>query len=298
MEENKQSLITNIKSVDSTRKFEFITLQELTDFEWDTVYQFGPFTSSFERDKIVGKHLDIKYSYKNETDGDGVLFTLNDKAVCYLGAEDNDVNISLFSSGTYAENYVSYKYEDLKTLYVAGDSCIRIPTDKEMYGFKNENGNFQYSKGTAYYLYGGFGSELEVFTNDMILPRGYLLDFDAEILNFDFFDIEPESYTLTDIQYNNTDIKVMDTKNTEIGFNTAYNDTALEINLYSYEKNFDIIIDGNYCSCESEKQSNGIYHCYKKIEITNAGTHRISFEGEEIYLAGLWCYYNIYERSW
>ena len=284
MEMNKSSLIKNIKAV---KDEELITLQELTDFKWDTVYQFGPFADDNVCDQIVGKHLGIQYSYNGENPQNSILFTLNGKAVCYIGNEVEDINISLFSMGSYKEHSVSYKYSDLKSLYVSDVNNIRMPDKYEMYKLKMKNTNFQYSKGTAYYLYGGFGSELNVVKRDIEFPCGHLINFEHNITDSDYFRITPQDYNLTNINYNNANVQTLCTQNTEIEFYLDNDETVVELEFYGDNELTNIIIDQNTICVKSCNESNGKKLFQKKIHIAGLGFHKLQFEND-IYLYELW----------
>ena len=151
IEKNKNNLINEIKKV--KKNDTLIQLQDITPFEWDTVYHFGAFTNKEICDKIIGKSFHIEYSAHSENTTGSILFVNKDKPVCYIDDDDYGVYLSLLSVGAHKENAVSFRKSDLGTLYINNDAEIRMFTPNEYNYYSSQSFNIKYSYGTAYYLY-------------------------------------------------------------------------------------------------------------------------------------------------
>ena len=100
-----------------------IILNDYTDFEWDTLYEFGAYISKEKIYEIIGFEF---YPIK-ETVSEGmnqILFLSNDEVVCYLyGYPSNnkygfyipvyDVYVKLLSKDNPQFNIKMYEYDDL-----------------------------------------------------------------------------------------------------------------------------------------------------------------------------------------
>ena len=112
---NNESFIENIQKL--RYKSNITTLQEFTDFEWDEVYQFLPYTYP---EDIVGKMKGVYFHTSQEgSDEENLLFLKDGNPVCYIFGEPSivkvKVNIWDFSDG---KNYVMYQNKDINSLVV------------------------------------------------------------------------------------------------------------------------------------------------------------------------------------
>ncbi|MCD7777573.1 MAG: hypothetical protein LUH47_03620, partial [Clostridiales bacterium] len=131
IEKNNKSLTENILNLKENTGM--TTLQELTDFEWDRVYQFFSYA---DPEKIVGnlKGVDLGMSLEGSEDNN-ILFMKNDKPVCYIrGSKDEwgfKINLNDFSD---KGNCIMYNYDDIHTLMIEGSSgyyvSLYMPCDE------------------------------------------------------------------------------------------------------------------------------------------------------------------------
>lgn len=120
IEKNNKSFSENILNL--RENTEMTTLQELTDFEWDRIYQFFPYA---DPEKIVGnlKGVDLGMSLEGSSGDNNILFMKNDIPVCYIrGSRDEwgfNINLNDFSD---KGNCVLYNYDDIHTLMIDSSS--------------------------------------------------------------------------------------------------------------------------------------------------------------------------------
>jgi hypothetical protein len=89
---------------------ETITLNEITPFEWGTVYSFAPYTPKREMENIIG----FNSNYITETLNEGMvqlIFVKGNKVVCNIQGYTSELgyNISIW---TGAESYCQVRYEE------------------------------------------------------------------------------------------------------------------------------------------------------------------------------------------
>ncbi len=132
IERNNKSLSEKIINL-SSEEAALTTLQELTDFEWDRVYQFFPYA---DHEKIVGNLKGVDLGMSLEGSGDNnILFMNNDIPVCYIRRSSDKwgfkINLNDFSD---KGNCVMYNYDDIHTLMIDGSSeyyvLLYMPCDK------------------------------------------------------------------------------------------------------------------------------------------------------------------------
>ena len=127
---NNKKFIENVKKLRD--KKDITTLQELTDFEWDEVYQFLPYAYPGD---IVGDMKGVDFGTSLEgTEEVNILFLDESEPVCYIfGAPENlgiDINIWDHSD---SRNYVMYKNSNINTLAVDDrkENCICLHVANE-----------------------------------------------------------------------------------------------------------------------------------------------------------------------
>lgn len=152
--QNNKTFTENIQKLRNQKNI--TTLQELTDFDWDEVYQFLPYTNPQD---IVGKMYGVDFAVSREgPEEENILFVKDGKPVCYIFGVDYDTKINIniwdFSDN---RNYVMYKNNDINTLIIDANNknyiSLYLPCDKnkEIYSelFKDINENdLIYSRAT------------------------------------------------------------------------------------------------------------------------------------------------------
>ena len=116
---NNESLINNIKELKNKERT--TTLQEITEFEWDEVYQFLPYA---DPEAIVGKKNGVEFWMSLEgTEEENILFLKNGVPVCYIFGSDDELGVD-FRLNNFSENknYFMYKKENLHTLLVDSEN--------------------------------------------------------------------------------------------------------------------------------------------------------------------------------
>ena len=122
---NNKSFIENVKNL--RNKKNMTTLQELTDFEWDEVYQFLPYTYPGD---IVGNLKGVEFKTSLEgSEEENILFVKDNNPVCYIYGTKEDLNIDI-NIWDYADSrgYVKYKNSNINTLIVddSMQNCIKL----------------------------------------------------------------------------------------------------------------------------------------------------------------------------
>jgi len=76
---NNKTFNANVNSITQDKVF----LNDITPFEWDTVYTFGPYTSR----KVIEEAIGIKSNYISEARSEGMrqlIFVKEDKIICSI----------------------------------------------------------------------------------------------------------------------------------------------------------------------------------------------------------------------
>ena len=81
IEKNNYSLLQNIQKLTETKP-KSVTLQELTDFEWDYVYNFAPYTNQKYIEDMIGMKSCIPLYFRGDGDETSILFMNKGKIVC------------------------------------------------------------------------------------------------------------------------------------------------------------------------------------------------------------------------
>ena len=115
--DNSKSLIQNIQTLkkDSQNRNVLIkNIGDITDFKWDYVYSFEPYTSKENIEKAIGFKSDkIKESVNEGTNQ--VIFTKGKEVVCYIyGYPDDSVYFDFSSLYNYYS--ISNKYADVLSM--------------------------------------------------------------------------------------------------------------------------------------------------------------------------------------
>lgn len=115
--DNSKSLIKNIQELkkDSQNKNVLVkNIRDITDFKWDYLYSFEPYTSKEDIEKAIGFKSDkIKESVNEGTNQ--VIFTKGNEIVCYIYGYADDSAYFDFSS-LYNNSSILNKYEDVLSL--------------------------------------------------------------------------------------------------------------------------------------------------------------------------------------
>lgn len=104
--------IEKIKALDDGQ---VVLLNELTDFEWDTVYDLAGFYKDYEYEKYVGKQPFVDFVHIEDVIGmSNLLFVKDEKAVCYITGYYTgiDILIKLNSFRKIDSNCRMGEYED------------------------------------------------------------------------------------------------------------------------------------------------------------------------------------------
>lgn len=90
IKKNSDSFISNINTVDH---YGNINLLNLTDFEWDSLYIFSPYSNSKYCIKVLGKQRGVKFINSNSDLDTNMVFLNKGKAICYLGGTAEDLGV-------------------------------------------------------------------------------------------------------------------------------------------------------------------------------------------------------------
>lgn len=144
IEKNNYSLLQNIQKLTETKP-ESITLQELTDFEWDYVYNFAPYTNQKYIEDMIGMKSCIPLYFRRDGDETSILFMNKGKIVCYLGGKKDNLKCMISLNGSYTNyNAIRYANQNINTLYVEYDGYPRLYlADKEVVKSNGEKFEFK-----------------------------------------------------------------------------------------------------------------------------------------------------------
>ena len=144
IEKNNYSLLQNIQKLTETKP-KAITLQELTDFEWDYVYNFAPYTNQKYIEDMIGMKSCIPLYFRGDGDETSILFMNKGKIVCYLGGKKDNLKCMISLNGSYTNyNAIRYANQNINTLYVEYDGYPRLYlADKEVVKSKGEKFEFK-----------------------------------------------------------------------------------------------------------------------------------------------------------
>lgn len=106
-EDEMTLFLEKIKTSESTTQVE---LSELTDFEWEKLYIFAPYTSKSEIEEIV--ELSLKEVVDSPINDNEIcmLFTLENENISYLRSKEEDLGID-FDFGVY-DRYLCLENEN------------------------------------------------------------------------------------------------------------------------------------------------------------------------------------------
>ncbi len=144
IEKNNYSLLQNIQKLTEIKP-KSITLQELTDFEWDYVYNFAPYTNQKYIEDMIGMKSCIPLYFRGDGDETSILFMNKGKIVCYLGGKKDNLKCMISLNGSYTNyNAIRYANQNINTLYVEYDGYPRLYlADKEVVKSKGEKFEFK-----------------------------------------------------------------------------------------------------------------------------------------------------------
>ena len=144
IEKNNYSLLQNIQKLTEI-KSTTTTLQELTDFEWDYVYNFAPYTNQKYIEDMIGMKSCIPLYFRGDGDETSILFMNKGKIVCYLGGKKDNLKCMISLNGSYTNyNAIRYANQNINTLYVEYDGYPRLYlADKEVVKSKGEKFEFK-----------------------------------------------------------------------------------------------------------------------------------------------------------
>lgn len=144
IEKNNYSLLQNIQKLTEI-KSTTTTLQELTDFEWDYVYNFAPYTNQKYIEDMIGMKSCIPLYFRGDGDETSILFMNKGKIVCYLGGKKDNLKCMISLNGSYTSyNAIRYANQNINTLYVEYDGYPRLYlADKEIVKSKGEKFEFK-----------------------------------------------------------------------------------------------------------------------------------------------------------
>lgn len=118
LEQNYNSFIENVRKLDDEQAVE---LNELTDFEWDTVYDLVPYLGRSGYERYTGKQPFVSFPwYDNAIGFSNILFTKNGKAVCHVVGWD--ISMKLNSCKQIDQDCRIGHYEDNIVLNVKNES--------------------------------------------------------------------------------------------------------------------------------------------------------------------------------
>ncbi|AGK54453.1 hypothetical protein [Bacillus sp. 1NLA3E] len=107
----------------SGNEAEIADLKEWTQFEWDTLYSFSPYTPKSTIYKTIG----YKWDNINETSSEGmnqVVFMNNGKVVCYFYGYPENNKIG-FNFGSYEGNYIKLTSRTKLPFKMTTDNDVR-----------------------------------------------------------------------------------------------------------------------------------------------------------------------------
>ncbi|AMM94691.1 lipoprotein [Peribacillus simplex] len=122
---NEELLKEEVLSIEHS--VETINLLDVTPFDWDVVYSFGPYTPKDDIYEMVG----YKWDAISETVNEGmnqVVFLNDGKVVCYLYGypENNGYGISFESENYKAAGYMLNNKDDVNFQVERSDSVIYL----------------------------------------------------------------------------------------------------------------------------------------------------------------------------
>jgi len=121
-EKNEDLLREEIVSI--PQSVETINLNDVTPFEWDKVYSFGPYTPKEEIYETVG----YKWDRIQETVNEGmnqIVFLKDEKVVCYVYGYPSNVGYGISLSGEAFSEYAT-------VLHVEDDLTFKVERDEEV----------------------------------------------------------------------------------------------------------------------------------------------------------------------
>ncbi|WP_342614645.1 hypothetical protein [Peribacillus frigoritolerans] len=122
---NEELLKEEVLSIENS--VETINLLDVTPFDWDVVYSFGPYTPKEDIYKTIGYKWDTISETVNE--GMNQIVFLNDgKVVCYFYGypESNGYGISFESENYKDAGYMLYIKDDLNFQVERRDSVVYL----------------------------------------------------------------------------------------------------------------------------------------------------------------------------
>ena len=125
--ENKKALINNIKALENKTEVE---LNNITPFEWDIVYSFGPYTTKEEVQETIGFKGNV-----GETVNEGMphlVFVKDKEIVCeIIGYPSNlGIDINTFSSSINAEDNVVFKVKNETGFVYLSEKTVNLTEDR------------------------------------------------------------------------------------------------------------------------------------------------------------------------
>ena len=127
IEKNNYSLLQNIQKLTETK--------ELTDFEWDYVYDFKGYTDQDYIEKVIGIKSVYPLYFKGDSDETSILFMNKGKIVCYLGGHIYGLKCRIWLNLGPNSNYrgARFKYKDIHTIAVKyGDYTYLTLANKDL----------------------------------------------------------------------------------------------------------------------------------------------------------------------
>lgn len=216
---NVTSFKENIKNLMNDNGNSTITFQELTDFKWDKVYIFAPYTDDKYCKNVLNIEDNINLGSSGSEDETKIVFIYNGEVVCYI----NDITENLKFNISY--NYNRYgNYEQIN--YFDNDYMIELTTndivkDNKYLYIKKYNFMSDCKSEMRDYI----GEWKNIFKNQIIKISEESISLNGITLDNPYINIEYTNYSWFKDKYN------INLNN--FGMSLNFEKAALELNISS-----------------------------------------------------------------
>lgn len=214
---NTKSFVENVNKINENRSKTQITFRDLTDFKWDDVYVFAPYTDDKYCKDILDNDVDIYLGSSATEDETKIVFLYEGNIVCTI----NNITDNLgFNISYNYEEYGGYKkisYSDdnyiidinINNMY-SKNCYLYIRTYKNLYDYNNILNKY-------------YGLWESISDNQNIKMTGKSVVLNEYIINKPYVNIEYINYYGIEDKYN---ISAKD-----LGLSLSWDKSVLEVNI-------------------------------------------------------------------
>lgn len=214
---NTKSFVENVNKINENRSKTQITFRDLTDFKWDNVYVFAPYTDDKYCKDILDNDVDVYLGSNATEDETKIVFLYEGNIVCTINNITDNLGFNISYNYEEYEGYKKISYSDdnyiidvnINNMY-SKNCYLYIRTYKNLYDYNNILNKY-------------YGLWESISDNQNIKMTDKSVVLNEYIINKPYVNIEYINYYDIEDKYN---ISAKD-----LGLSLSWDKSVLEINI-------------------------------------------------------------------